>query len=111
MSAQESEAGDFLKIFLNFLHFWGSFSYKNVSYKKRTCTEFISFCENFSINIKTRAAESPWSDGLVERHNGVLGNIVRKMMSEKPNYSLETGATWAIAAKDTLKNKYGFSLI
>ena len=36
------------------------------------------------------ATESPWSNGLVERHNGVLGNIVRKMMRGKPNCSLET---------------------
>ena len=72
-------------------------------------SEFISFCENFNINIKVRAAESPWSNGLVERHNGVLGNTVRKMMSDKPNYSLETGFAWAIAAKNSLKNVYGFS--
>ena len=55
------------------------------------------------------AAESPWSNGLTERHNGVLSNTVRKMMSDKPNYSLETGVAWAIAAKNSLKNMYEFS--
>ena len=69
--------------------------------------EFISFCKNF--NIKTTAAESPWSNGLVECHNGVLGNTVRKIMSGNPNYSLETGVAWAIVAKNCLKNVYGFS--
>ena len=39
-------------------------------------SEFISFCENFNINIKTTATESPWSNGSVERHNEVLGNTV-----------------------------------
>ena len=72
-------------------------------------SELISFCENFNINIKMPAAGSPWSNGLAERHNGVLGNTVRKMMSDKPNYSLETGVAWAIAAKNSLKNMYGFS--
>ena len=72
-------------------------------------SEFISFCENFNINIKTTARESPWSNGLVEPHNGVLGNTVRKMVSDKPNCSLETGAAWAIAAKNSLKNVYQFS--
>ena len=72
-------------------------------------SEFISSCRNININIKTTAAESPWSNVLVERHNGVLGNTVRKMMSDKPNYSLETGVAWAIAAKNSLKNMYGFS--
>ena len=55
------------------------------------------------------ATESPWSNGLVERHNGVLGNIVRKMMSGKPNCSLETGVAWSMAAKNSLKNVYEFS--
>ena len=71
-------------------------------------SEFVSFCENFDINIKTTVVESHWSSGLVEFHNGVLGNTVRKMMSDKPNYSLETGVAWAIAAKNSLKNVYGF---
>ena len=61
-------------------------------------------------NIKTSATESPWSSGLVERHNGVLGNTMKKIMSDKRNYSLETDVAWAIAAKFTLKNVYGFSL-
>ena len=30
-------------------------------------------------------------------------------MRGKPNYSLETGFAWAIAAKNSLKNVYGFS--
>ena len=37
-------------------------------------SEFISFCENFNINIKTTSAESPWSSGWIEHHSGVLGN-------------------------------------
>ena len=39
----------------------------------------------------------------------MLGNNVRKMMSDKPNYSLETGVAWAIAAMNSLKNVYEFS--
>ena len=62
-------------------------------------SKFISFCEDFNINVKMTAAKSPWSKILVERHNGVLGNTVRKMISDKPNYSLETGVAWVIAAK------------
>ena len=54
-------------------------------------------------------AESLWSISLLEQHNGVLGNTMRKIMSDKTNYSLETGVAWAIAAKNSLKNEYGFS--
>ena len=39
----------------------------------------------------------------------MLGNNVRKMMSDKPNYALETGVAWAIAAMNSLKNVYEFS--
>ena len=55
------------------------------------------------------AAERAWSNGLVQHHNGVLGNTVRKVMSDKSNYYLKTGVVWAIAAKNSLKNVYGFS--
>ena len=71
---------------------------------------FISMCENLNMSILTTAAESPWSNGLVERHNGVLGNIVSKMMTEKSrSYTLETAVAWAISAKNSLKNVHGFS--
>ena len=33
--AQAFKAGDFLNIFLGFLGFWGSFSYKNFAYKQK----------------------------------------------------------------------------
>ena len=55
------------------------------------------------------AAEIPWSNGLVEHRIGVLGNTVKKVMNDKPNYPLETGVAWTIAAKNSLKNVYGFS--
>ena len=44
IEAQAFEAGDFLNIFLRFWDFWGSFSYKNISYKK-TCvaSAIVSF--------------------------------------------------------------------
>ena len=47
---------------------------------------------------------------MVERHNEVLGNTVRNMMSGKPNHSLETGVASAIATNNSLKTVGGFSL-
>ena len=44
IAAQVFEAGDFLNIFLRFLDFQDSFSYKNSSYKK-TCNNFLSETE------------------------------------------------------------------
>ena len=44
IEAKAFEAGDFLNIFLRFWGFWGSFSCKNFSYKKKAC---IVSNENF----------------------------------------------------------------
>ena len=41
-----------------------------------------SMCENLNIRICTSVAESPWSNGLVERHNAVLGIMFTKIMAE-----------------------------
>ena len=43
-------------------------------------SEFVDFCENLNIVIKTTAAESPWSNGIVERHNGMIGESVMKII-------------------------------
>ena len=40
--------------------------------------EFRDMCENFNIEVKTTAAYSPWSNGLCERHNQTLTNIMQK---------------------------------
>ena len=45
--------------------------------------DFKSMRENLNIRICTTAAESPWSNGLVERHNAVLGNMLTKIMAEQ----------------------------
>ena len=71
-------------------------------------SEFISFCENLDINMKTTAAESPWSNGLVERHNGVLGNTIRKIMSDTSNYSsqeLPEECVWIFSKSTSLWKK------
>ena len=45
-------------------------------------TEFQTFCENINIRICTTAAGSPWSNGLIERHNAILGLTVTKTMED-----------------------------
>ena len=70
--------------------------------------EFMTFCENLNIRICTTAAESPWSNGLIERHNAVLGSTVSKTIEES-NCDLELAVAWAISAKNALKNVHGFS--
>ena len=84
----------------------GKFLFDNVG-------EFVNkdvtdFAESFNINIATTAAESPWSNGLVERHNGILADAINKTV-QGSNCTLEMAVHWAICAKNSLLNVHGFS--
>ena len=37
-----------------------------------TNQDLLDLCEKMNIVVKTTAAESPWSNGLVEQHNAVI---------------------------------------
>ena len=65
-------------------------------------------CQNLNINFVTTSAESPWSNGLVEKHNGIVGEVVSKIL-EEINCSVEVALCWAINAKNSLQNIFGFS--
>ena len=70
--------------------------------------DLISLAESFGMTIKTTGAESPWSNGLVERHNRVLSEMLDKII-EDSHCSLEVALAWAINAKNSLANVHGFS--
>ena len=70
--------------------------------------DFRDFCENLNITIKTTAAESPWSNGMVERHNGIIGESVAKIINDI-NCTLNVALSWALSAKNSLQNFHGFS--
>lgn len=58
--------------------------------------------------VTTTAAESPWSNGINERHNGILGEMVEKTMNDC-NISVEQALCWSLAAKNSLANISGYS--
>ena len=70
--------------------------------------EMIQLAEKFNITLMTTAAESPWSNGLCERHNAVLADLIVKAKREY-NISTKAALPWAISVKNTLTNVYGFS--
>lgn len=37
--------------------------------------------QQLKINIKTITTESPWSNEIVEKKNGVIGNMLKKVIS------------------------------
>ena len=70
--------------------------------------EFKTLCEKFNIVSITTPGESPWSNGVVERHNGLLMETVRKVIDEC-QCDLDTALPWAVCAKNTLSNVSGYS--
>ncbi|XP_067658382.1 uncharacterized protein [Haliotis asinina] len=75
---------------------------------KFNSSEMRDLCENFNIEIKTTAAYSPWSNGLLERHNQTLTIMLKKVRQEQI-CDWETALSWALSAKNTMTNVYGFS--
>ena len=64
--------------------------------------------EAMNIRVMTTSAESPWSNGLVERHNATLKHMLDKISAEK-EVQTEIALAWAVQAKNSLANVHGFS--
>ena len=60
-------------------------------------------------HVLSTAAESPWLNGITERHNAVISDIVDRIL-EDVNCSIEVTPAWALCAKNSLKNVFGYSL-
>lgn len=69
--------------------------------------DVIDMAEKCNVTLETTAAESAWSNGLCEKHNGILGNMISKIMRDK-ECPIEIAIHWAVAAKNSLSNVYGF---
>ena len=69
---------------------------------------FREMNEHLNINVKTTGAESPWSNGVVEKYNGITSNMMEKVLSDV-GCSLEVALAWCLSAKNALLNSYGYS--
>ena len=70
--------------------------------------EFLEMCEAINITIKVTAAASPFSNGLVERHNFIMADIMHKPLEES-QFSLDLTLSWSLNAKNSLATVHGFS--
>ncbi|XP_063683937.1 uncharacterized protein LOC134818355 [Bolinopsis microptera] len=75
--------------------------------------EFVNDCFNqacsvLNIKIQTSPAYSPWCNGIVERHNGILGCMIKSLLEEM-RCDPEIAIAWSVSAKNSLSNTYGFS--
>ena len=71
-------------------------------------TEMRALGEAFTIKIITTAAESPWSNGVCERLNGVLGNLVMKILDDE-KCDIQMALAWAVSARNAYDNNSGYS--
>ena len=64
--------------------------------------------EKLGIETCTTAAESPFSNGVCERHNAVIAEAMKKTIEEE-KCDPEIALAWAISAKNALHNNSGYS--
>ncbi len=64
--------------------------------------------ENINIETITTAGYSPWSNGLLERHNQTLTKIILKVKREN-GCDWHTALDWALMAKNSMLNVHGYS--
>ena len=63
--------------------------------------DFMDMCETLGIIVKTNAAESPWSNCLVERQNLVLSERLDKITDET-DCDISLAVYWCVNAKNSL---------
>ena len=64
--------------------------------------------EKLNIEVCHTAGESPWSNGMVERHNAVLEECLAKVIQDA-KCDPEIALAWSVSAKNSLMNQDGFS--
>ena len=68
----------------------------------------LELAEAFNIKLIATAAESPWSNGTVERLNSIIGSSVNKIMFQN-DCSVKVALAWAVSARNALCTYSGFS--
>ena len=69
---------------------------------------FREMNEKLGVVTETTAAESPFSNGIVERHNGILYEAMMKTIKDTA-CDADMALAWAVSAKNALQNASGYS--
>ena len=70
--------------------------------------EFLEMCEAMNTTVKVTAAESPFNNGLVQRHSFIIADMMDKTLEES-QFGLALALSWCLNAKNSLTNVHGFS--
>ena len=71
-------------------------------------SKFLEMRESMNIRVITAAAESPFSNGLIERYNLIISEMLDKTL-EDTGADFQLTLAWCVNAKDSLANVHGFS--
>ena len=69
----------------------------------------LSLSEQYGIRLCPTSPYSPWSNGVCERHNAIIWDMVSKTICEEPKTSYSDALEHAIFAKNCLENREGYS--
>ena len=59
--------------------------------------------EQFNTNVKETPRESPWSNGMGERHNAVLRKMINKLIWDKnTKFPIDVIFAWAVSINNSL---------
>ena len=72
-------------------------------------SELRDLCAKHGVRVLPTPPYSPWSNGLCERHNGVIAEMLQKTVEENPKMSLEFALRHVIFAKNCLEGHLGFT--
>ena len=70
--------------------------------------EFLDMCDELEIVFKTTAAYAPFSNGICERHNGIIADSYNKIINDVKCHP-KIALAWSTNAKNSLANTHGYS--
>ena len=71
----------------------------------------LDFAAAMDVHIKMTAANSPWQNGIVERHHATADVIFQKLIIENPDMDPQEAVNYAAFAKNSEVNKSRFSAL
>ena len=71
--------------------------------------EVIEFAATLNTKIKMTSSNSPWQNGIIERHHYTADLVYEKIMSENPKMNPQVAVNYAAFAKNCETSRSGFS--
>ena len=69
----------------------------------------VKLAELYNVKLITTAAYAPYSNGVCERHNQVITEMLTKVTAEFPYFDMDTRLMYVCMAKNNLNNNWGFT--